>query len=74
METMMRKQDGVIGVSFSEEVLENSGLTLEDDLEAVSFKGGITIRKKKKSFRDIARPLIDAKGWKFDREEANERI
>ena len=29
--------------------------------------------ENKKTFRDIAKPLVNTKGWKFDREEANER-
>ena len=29
--------------------------------------------KPKKTFSDIAEPLMSTKGWKFDREEANER-
>ena len=33
----------------------------------------VGVRKPKKSFNDIAKPLISTKGWKFDREEANKR-
>ena len=29
--------------------------------------------ENKKTFKDIAKPLVNTKGWKFDREEANER-
>ena len=56
------------------ELLENSDLRLDDNVEIIPFKGGFTLQKKnRKTWDDIAEPLIDTKGWKFDREEANAR-
>ena len=63
-----------VGVRIPKEALEKSNLRLNDELEIVTFNGGITFQKKsQKKFSDIAKPLINTKGWKFDREEANER-
>ena len=63
-----------VGVRIPKEAMENSNLCLNDDLEIFTFDGGITLQKKsKKKFGDIAKPLVNTKGWKFDREEANER-
>ena len=74
MNTTLRQWGNSVGVRIPREALENSNLSLNDDLEILTFNGGITLRKKsKKTFNDIAKPLINTKGWKFDREEANER-
>lgn len=63
-----------IGVQIPKEAMEDSNLRLNDDLEIITFNGGITLQKKaKKTFRDIARPLVNTKDWRFDREDANER-
>ena len=47
---------------------------LNDSLEIFIFNGEFTLQKKsKKTFSDIAKPIINTKGWKFSREEANGR-
>ena len=70
----VRKWGNSAGIRIPKQVLENCKLSLDDELEIVTFEGGITFKKKEtKSFRDIAKPLIATKGWKFDRETANER-
>ena len=74
MKTTLRQWGNSAGIRIPKEALELSSLRLNDDLEIFAFKGGITIQKKgKKTFRDIAKPLINTKGFKFDMEEANER-
>ena len=74
MNATIKQWDNSFGIRISKEVMENSNLRLNDDLEILSFNGGITIqRKSKKAFSDIAKPLVSTKDWKFDREEANER-
>jgi len=70
----VRKWGNSAGIRIPKQVLENSNLSFNDELEIVVFEGGITFKKKEiKSFRDIAKPLIATKDWKFDREAANER-
>jgi len=70
----IRQWGNSAGVRIPKQALESSDLKLNDDVEIIPFSGGITLRKKvKKTFRDIARPLISVSDWKFDREEANER-
>ena len=74
MNAALKQWGNSIGVRIPKEALESSNLQLNDDLEIITFNGGITLQKKsQKSFGDIAKPLINTKGWKFDREEANER-
>jgi antitoxin component of MazEF toxin-antitoxin module len=74
MNTVVRRWGNSAGIRVPKKALENSKLNVDDVLEVISFEGGITLRKKeKKSFRDISMPLVATKGWKFDREEANER-
>ena len=72
--TTVRKWGNSAGIRIPKKVLESSNLSVDDKLEIVTFEGGITFKKRKAmSFRDIARPLISTKDWKFDREAANER-
>jgi len=74
MKATLKQWGNSIGVRIPKEIIENSNLRLNDDLEIHAFNGGITLQKKsKKSFSDIAQPLVSTKDWKFDREEANER-
>ena len=74
MNATLKQWGNSVGVRIPKEAMENSNLRLNDELEIVTFNGGITLQKKsKKTFSDIAKPLINTKGWKFDREEANER-
>ena len=74
MNTTIKQWGNSIGVRIPKEALSNSNLQLNDDLEIITFNGGFTLQKKsKKSFSDIAKPLIGTKDWKFDRGEANER-
>jgi len=74
MQTTVRQWGNSAGIRVPKQAMEESNLNVDDDLVIVTFDGGITFRKKvKKSFRDIAKPLIPTKEWKFDREEANER-
>ena len=74
MNTTLKQWGNSVGVRIPKEAMESSNLQLNDDLEIVVFNGGLTLQKKsKKTFRDIARPVINTKNWKFDREEANER-
>ena len=74
MITTIRKWGNSAGIRIPKHVLESSKISVNDELDIVTFDGGITFKKREaKSFRDIAKPLISTKGWKFDREAANER-
>ena len=74
MNTTLRQWGNSIGVRIPKEMLNRSNLELNDVLEIMAIDGGFKLQKKvKKTFRDIAKPLISTEGWKFDREEANER-
>jgi len=74
MNTSIRQWGNSVGVRIPKEALNSSKLRLDDDLEIIAFNGGLTLRKvSKKTFSDIAKPLVSTKGWKFDREQANER-
>ena len=74
MKTILRQWGNSVGVRIPKEALRDSNLQLNDDLEIVTFNGGLTLQKKdRKTLRDIAMPLISTKGWRFDREAANER-
>ena len=74
MNTKLKQWGNSVGVRIPKEVLESSNLRLNDDLEIIAFNGRITLQKKsKKTFSDIAKPFVNTKDWKFDREEANER-
>ena len=74
MNTTLRQWGNSIGIRIPKEALESSNLRINDNLEIFAFNGGITLQKKsKRTFSDIAKPVINTKGWKFDRDEANER-
>ena len=74
MRTTLRQWGNSVGVRIPREALINSNLQLNEELEITVFKGGLTLQKKaKKTFSDIAKPLVSTRGWKFDREDANER-
>jgi len=74
MNATLKQWGNSVGVRIPKEAMENSHLRLNDDVEIITFPGGITLQKKsKKTFRDIVRPVVNTKDWKFDREEANER-
>ena len=74
MHTTLRQWGNSVGVRIPRETLNSCNLKLNDELEIITFNGGLTLQKKaKKTFRDIAKPLVSTKGWKFDREDANER-
>ena len=74
MKTSLKKWGNSVGVRIPNEVLKQNGLSINDTLEITFFPGGITMKKdEKKSFRDIAEPIISTKNFKFDREEANSR-
>ena len=74
MNATLKQWGNSVGFRIRKEALEKSNLRLNDNLEIITFNGGITLQKKsQKTFSDIAKPLIDTKGWKFNRDEANER-
>jgi antitoxin component of MazEF toxin-antitoxin module len=74
MHTTLRQWGNSVGVRIPKEALHNCNLQLNDELEIITFNGGFTLQKKpRKTFSDIAKPLVSTKGWKFDRDEANER-
>jgi len=74
MKATLKQWEDSIGFSLPKEALKSSNLQLNDELEIIPFNGGITLQKKaKKTFCDIATPLINTKGWKFNREETSER-
>ena len=74
MKTILRQWGNSVGVRIPKEALRDSNLQLNDDLEIVTFNGGLTLQKKGgNTLRDIAMPLVSTKDWKFDREAANER-
>ena len=74
MHTTLRQWGNSVGVRIPKETLNSSNLKLNDELEIIAFNGGFTLQKKaRKTFSDIAKPLVSTKDWKFDREEANAR-
>jgi antitoxin component of MazEF toxin-antitoxin module len=74
MQTSIKQWGNSCGIRVPKQAMESSNLNLDDDLEIITFDKGITFRKKeRKTLRDIAKPLISTKDWKFDREEVNER-
>ena len=74
MDTTLRQWGNSVGVRIPKEALSSSNLQLNDNLEIIVFNGGLTLqRKPRKTFSDIAKPLVNTKDWKFDREKANER-
>jgi antitoxin component of MazEF toxin-antitoxin module len=71
MYTTIRQWDDSVGVHIPKKILNSCNLQLNDELEIITFNGGLTLQKKaKKSFSDITKPLVNTKGWKFNREEA----
>lgn len=74
-QTAVKQWGNSIGVRISREVLEESKIKLDDVLEVVTASNGTIILKKQgqKKFSDIAKPLVDTRGWKFNRGDANER-
>ena len=74
MNTTLRQWGNSIGVRIPREALNSCNLKLNDELVITTFNGGFTLQKKaEKTFSGIAKPLLNTKGWVFDREEANER-
>jgi len=74
MTATVRKWGNSTGIRIPKHVLLKSNINVNDELEIVSFDGGITFKKREvKSFREISKPLISTRDWKFDREAANER-
>ena len=74
MQTTVKQWGNSAGIRVPRQAMEDSNININDVLEVITFDGGITFQKIiKKTFRDIAKPLISTKDWKFDREEANER-
>ena len=74
MNTSIKQWGNSVGVRIPREALNICNLKLNDELEIIVFNGGLTLKKKTgKLFKDISMPLVKTKGWKFDREEANER-
>ena len=74
MNTTLRQWGNSVGVRIPKEALINSNLQLGDSLDIVAANGVITLQKRtRKKFSDIAQPIITTRGWKFSREEANER-
>ena len=74
-QTAVRQWGNSAGVRISKDVLEQSKIKIDDILDvAAASNGTITLQKRRtKKFSDIAKPLADTRGWKFDRDEANER-
>ena len=74
MKTTLRQWGNSAGVRIPREALKNSNLQINDVMEIIVFNGGFTFQKiTGKTFSDIAKPIVSTKGWKFNREEANER-
>ena len=74
MTAVLKKWGNSAGIRIPKEAMELSNIKLNDELEVIAFKGGLTLQVTgKKKFSDIAMSLINTKDWKFDREEANER-
>ena len=72
--TSLRRWGNSIAARIPKEAIEQSRILPTDTLEVIASNGTITLQKQgRKKFSDIAKPLIDTRGWKFDREEANER-
>lgn len=74
MNAILKQWGNSVGLRLPKEAMENSNLRLNDELEIFTFNGGITLQKKsKKTFSDIAKPLLNTKGWKFNRDDAAAR-
>ena len=73
--TAVRQWGSSAGVQISREVLEESRIKIDDVLVVMAVTSGTIILQKQgqKKFSEIVKPLVDTRGWKFDREEANER-
>ena len=71
--TSLRRWGNSIVARIPKEAIEKSRILPTDTLEVIASNGIITLQKQGKKFSDIAKPLIDTRGWKFDREETNER-
>ena len=72
--TSLKQWGNSRGVRIPQEAIEQSRIQSDDVLEVVAMNGIIILKKQgQKKFSDIAKPLVDTKDWKFDREEANER-
>ena len=73
--TAVKQWGNSAGVRISKDVLEKSKIKIDDVLDVVvASNGTITLQKRdRKKFSDIAKPLVDTRGWTFDREKANER-
>ena len=75
MQTAVKQWGNSAGVRISKDVLEQSKIQIDDILDITAIQNGTIILQKKevKKFSDIAKPLVDTRRWKFDRDEANER-
>ena len=75
LQTAVRQWGNSTGIRLSKEVLEQSKIQVNDVLEVTTaFNGMIILQKQgRKKFSDFAKPLVSTKGWKFNREDANER-
>jgi len=74
MDTVLKKWGNSTGVRIPKEILAKSNLKLNDEVNIVAVDGGILLKAKRgKVFSDIVKPVIRTQGFKFDREEANER-
>jgi len=61
------------GVVIPKKILKESGLQFNDELDVTAVEDGFYLKKKpKKDYGEIFKPFISTKGWKFDRDEANE--
>ena len=74
MYTTLRQWGNSVGVRIPKEAMNNCKFNLNDELEIITSNESLTLKKMaKKTFCDIAKPLVSTKDWTFSREEANER-
>jgi len=71
---MVRKLGNSLGLCIPVQFVKSLNLKANDSVKIIEMDGGLLIKpERKKSFSEVITPCINTKGWKFDREEANER-
>jgi len=73
MNTKVCQWGNSAGIRIPKKAIIASRFDYNDEVEVVATDGQIILKKKKeKDYGEIFKPFISTKGWKFDREEANE--
>ena len=74
MNTKVSQWGNSAGVRIPKKAIIDSKFNVDDEIEVIAIEGQIVLKKAKKvDFTKAFTPFLHTKGWKFDREEANER-